>query len=79
MRLIQVLGPGCPKCDRLARNAEIAVCDAGVEARVERVTDMDQITTFGVMMTPALVIDGQVKIVGRVLAPEDIGRMLGKG
>jgi small redox-active disulfide protein 2 len=57
---------GCPKCEKLARHAEEAAKLAGVEATVERVTDMDVITGFGVMMTPALVIDAEVKSSGRI-------------
>ncbi len=76
MKLIQILGPGCPKCEKLKKNAEEAVKAAGTEALVEKVTDIGQITSFGVMMTPALAIDGQVKAVGKVLSPEDIQKLL---
>lgn len=76
MRLIQVLGTGCPKCEKLKKNAEEAARLAGTEALVEKITDIGQITAFGVMMTPALAIDGEVKSVGRVLSPEDIKAFL---
>ncbi len=76
MKLVQVLGPGCPKCEKLKKNAETAVQELGIEAAVEKVTDMDVITGFGVMMTPALVVDGEVKVVGRVPSPEDIKKLL---
>ena len=76
MKLIQILGTGCPKCEKLKKNAEEAVAIAGIEAKIEKVTDIMQITSFGVMMTPALVIDGKVKSVGKVLSPEDIQKML---
>ncbi len=76
MRLIQVLGTGCPKCEKLKKNAEEAVQLAGTEAMVEKITDIGQITAFGVMMTPALAIDGEVKAVGKVLSPEDIQKLL---
>ncbi len=76
MKLIQILGTGCPKCEKLKKNAEDAVRLAGTEALVEKVTDIGQITSFGVMMTPALAIDGQVKAVGKVLSAEDIQKML---
>lgn len=76
MRLIQVLGVGCPKCETLVKNAEEAVRLAGIEATVQHVTDMDVITEFEVMMTPALVVDGQVKMVGRVLTAEEIRKYL---
>lgn len=76
MTLIQILGTGCPKCEKLKKNAEEAVKLAGKEALVEKVTDIGQITSFGVMMTPALAIDGQVKAVGKVLSPQEIQKFL---
>lgn len=77
MTLVQVLGPGCPRCETLRKNAETAVQELGLDATVEKVSDMDVITSFGVMMTPALVIDGEIKVVGRVPSTEDIKRLLG--
>jgi small redox-active disulfide protein 2 len=76
MKLVQVLGPGCAKCERLKKNADLAVQQAGVEAMVEKITDINVITGFGVMMTPALAIDGEVKFVGKVATPEEIQRFL---
>jgi len=76
MKRIQVLGPGCAKCEKLKHHAEAAVVQAGVEATVEKITDINAITGFGVMMTPALAIDGQVKFVGKVPSPEEIARLL---
>jgi len=76
MKLIQVLGTGCPKCEKLKKHAEEAARLAGTEALVEKITDIGQITAFGVMMTPALAVDGEVKSVGRVLSPEDIKAFL---
>jgi small redox-active disulfide protein 2 len=76
MKLIQILGTGCPKCEKLKQNAEEAVKLAGTEAVVEKITDIVKITSFGVMMTPALAIDGQVKAVGKVLSAEDIQKLL---
>jgi small redox-active disulfide protein 2 len=76
MRLIQVLGTGCPKCEKLKKNAEEAARLAGVEATVEKITDIGQITSFGVMMTPALAIDGEVKAVGKVLSADEIKAFL---
>jgi small redox-active disulfide protein 2 len=76
MKLVQVLGPGCPKCEKLRKNAEEAVKAAGIQARVEKVSDINAIISFGVMMTPALVIDGEVKVVGKVLSPEEIKNLL---
>ncbi|MHC4521598.1 MAG: thioredoxin family protein [Planctomycetota bacterium] len=76
MTKIQVLGTGCPKCKKLAENAQAAVNDLGIECDVEKVTDINEIMTFGVMMTPALAIDGQVKVVGKVPSPDEIKQML---
>lgn len=76
MKRMQVLGTGCAKCKKLTENAEAAVRELGVEATVEKVEDINQITSFGVMMTPALVVDGEVKAVGKVLTVDDIKKML---
>ena len=76
MKLIQVLGPGCPKCAKLKENVEAAVKQAGVEATIEKVTDINVMMGFGVMLTPALVIDGEVKSSGKVLSPDDIQKLL---
>jgi len=76
VKLIQVLGPGCAKCEKLKHNAEEAVQQAGVEATVEKITDINEITGFGVMMTPALAVDGEVKSVGKVLSSGDIQELL---
>ena len=76
VKLMQVLGPGCAKCEKLTHNAEEAVQRSGIEAAVEKITDITVMTGFGVMMTPALVIDGEVKSVGKVLPPEDIQKFL---
>ena len=76
MKLIQVLGPGCPKCEKHKKNAEEAVQQAGVEALVEKITDISVIMGFGVMMTPALVIDGEVKVVGKVPSADEIQKLL---
>ncbi len=69
---IQILGAGCPKCKQLEANAREAVAAKGVEAEIEKVTDTDEIMEMGVMMTPALVIDGDIKSVGKVLSPDQI-------
>jgi small redox-active disulfide protein 2 len=76
MKLIQVLGPGCAKCEKLKHNAEEAVTQSGVEATVEKITDINVITGFGVIMTPALAIDGEVKVVGKVPSPDEIAKLL---
>jgi small redox-active disulfide protein 2 len=76
MKKIQILGTGCPKCKSLAQNAETAAKELGLEYTLDKVTDIKEIMKFGVMSTPALVIDGQVKVVGKVLSPEQIKAML---
>lgn len=76
MKKIQILGPGCAKCHKLAANAEEAAKQAGIEFDLEKVTDLKKIAGFGVMMTPGLVIDGEVKSVGKVLSPEEIKKLL---
>ena len=76
MKLIQILGTGCPKCKLLFQNAEAAVQSAGIEARLEKVEKIVEIMKFGVMTTPALVVDGQVKSAGRLLTPDEIQKHL---
>ncbi len=71
---IKILGIGCPKCEQLTKNVKEALEKAGLQAEVEKVTDIKTISSYGVMMTPALVIDGQVKAVGKVLKPEEIAK-----
>jgi len=76
MRRIQILGTGCPKCRNLAENAEAAAKALGIEYVIEKVTDINEIMKFGVMMTPALAVDGHVKVVGKVPSPDEIQKML---
>ncbi len=74
---IQILGTGCPKCKKLAENAEAAAKTLGIEYEMDKVTDINDIMKFGVMVTPALAVDGEVKIVGKVPSPEEIEELLG--
>ncbi|HEX9050090.1 MAG TPA: thioredoxin family protein [Anaeromyxobacter sp.] len=74
---IQVLGTGCAKCKQLTANAEKAVAELGVQAVVEKVEDLREIRKFGVMTTPALVVDGEVKSAGKLLSPQDVKQLLG--
>jgi small redox-active disulfide protein 2 len=76
MKKIQILGTGCPKCRKLTENAEVAARELGIEFALEKVTEINEIMKFGVMMTPALAIDGQVKTVGKVVSPDEIKKML---
>ncbi len=76
MKKIQILGTGCPKCKKLAENAEAAAKDLGIEYSLEKITEINEIMKFGVMVTPALAIDGQVKSAGKVVPPNEIKKML---
>ena len=73
---IQVLGTGCPKCKQLAENAEAAAKELALNYELEKVTDINKIMGFGVMMTPALAVDGVVKVVGKVPSVEEIKGLL---
>jgi small redox-active disulfide protein 2 len=69
---IKVLGPGCPKCKKTETIVKEAVAESGVNANVEKVTDVMQIAQYGVFGTPAVIVDGEVKIVGKIPKKEDI-------
>jgi small redox-active disulfide protein 2 len=77
MRDIKVLGPGCAKCQELLSQTQRAAQELGLDCRVEKVSDIREITSYGVMMTPALVVDGQVKVSGKVPSLDDLKKMLG--
>ena len=70
--IIKILGTGCAKCKKLEENARQAISEAGIDATIEKVTDLDKIMDYGVMMTPALVIDEKVVSSGKVLTADDI-------
>ncbi len=74
---IQILGTGCAKCKQLTENAAAAAKNIAIDCELEKVTRINDIMSFGVMVTPALVIDGQVKVVGKVPSVEEIEKMLG--
>lgn len=76
MKQVQILGTGCPKCEKLAKTTAEAAELAGIDCEIEKVTDIQKIMQYGVMMTPALVIDGKVKVVGKVPPVEEIKEML---
>ena len=76
MKRLQILGTGCPKCRALAANVEAAAKDLGIDYQIEKVTDVTEITKFGVMLTPALAVDGEVKVVGKVPSAEGIKALL---
>ncbi|NLT66403.1 MAG: thioredoxin family protein [Acidobacteria bacterium] len=73
---IQVLGTGCPRCKALASNAEKAVRELGLNAEIEKVTGIQEILKFEILMTPGLVIDGKVRAAGRVPSPDEIKQLL---
>ena len=75
---IEILGVGCPKCEQLAANAEAAVRELNVQAEIGKVTDIDKIIEYGVMMTPALAVDGRVVSSGKVLNKDEIKKILAK-
>ncbi|WP_244834567.1 thioredoxin family protein [Clostridium sp. BJN0001] len=74
--IIKILGSGCANCKRLEQNARKAVESLGIDATIEKVTDIKDIMSFGVMKTPALVVDGKVKIMGRVPSADEIKKYL---
>lgn len=76
MKTLQILGTGCPKCKKLAENAEAAAKELGIDYDLVKVTDINAIMGFGVMMTPALAVDGEVKIVGKVPDVAEIKKLL---
>jgi small redox-active disulfide protein 2 len=76
MKKLKILGTGCPKCQKLAQVTEEAAKSLGIEYELEKVTDVKQIMQFSVMMTPALVVDGQVKVVGKVPGPDEVKKVL---
>jgi small redox-active disulfide protein 2 len=76
MKKIRILGTGCPKCKKLAENAESAAKELGIDYEIEKVTKINDIMKFGVMMTPALAVDGQVKVAGKVPSTDEIKKML---
>jgi len=76
MKTIKILGTGCPKCEQLAKNVMLAVHQLGMQAEVVKVTNIQEIMKYGVMLTPGLVIDEQVKSAGKVPSADEIRGML---
>ncbi len=72
MRRLQILGAGCPKCEKLAENTEAAARELQIQFVMEKITDIERIGDFGVVMTPALAVDGEVKSQGKILTVEEI-------
>ena len=69
---IKVLGPGCPRCKKAEENVKNAVAETGVDATIEKVTDVMEIAGYGVLGTPSVVIDGEVKSVGKIPSKDEI-------
>ncbi|MCE5200336.1 MAG: thioredoxin family protein [Armatimonadota bacterium] len=76
MKKLQILGTGCPKCKKLAEATEEAAKELGMDYELEKVSDIQEIMKFGVMMTPALAVDGEVKFAGKVPSVEDIKKII---
>ncbi|MFB3925709.1 MAG: thioredoxin family protein [Syntrophales bacterium] len=76
MKRLQILGPGCAKCKKLAEDTEKAAKALGLEYEIEKITDIREMVKFGVLSTPALAVDGKVKSVGKILDAEKIKQLL---
>ena len=76
MKELKILGTGCPKCKALEQNTEAAAKELGIDYEIEKVTDINEIMKFGVMVTPALAVDGEVKIAGKVPSVEQLKALI---
>jgi small redox-active disulfide protein 2 len=76
MKLIQILGSGCAKCNMLADNARKAAEELGIEFHLDKITNINTITAMGVLITPGLAVDGEVKASGKLLSVEEIKQIL---
>jgi len=79
MKKIQILGTGCHKCMKLEELSKKAADELGIEYEIEKVKDIKQIMNFGVMMTPALVVDGEVKMAGKIPSRDEIKKWISAG
>ena len=79
MKKIEVIGTGCMKCKRLLKNVETAVSELGIDAEIRKVDDITEIMDRGVMLTPALAVDGEMMVSGRVADVAEIKRLLTGG
>jgi small redox-active disulfide protein 2 len=75
-KTIQILGPGCPKCQKLSEEAEKAAKELGLEYEIVKVKDLKEIMKYGILTTPGLAVDGKVKAVGKVLDAQKIKEFL---
>jgi small redox-active disulfide protein 2 len=76
MKKLQILGTGCPKCNDLAAKTEEAAKELGIEYELVKVSDINDIMSFGVMMTPALAVDGEIKVTGKVPGVDEIKELI---
>jgi len=76
MKKILVLGTGCPKCEKLKKDVEAVVSELGIDAEIDKITDIQQMMQYGVMVTPALVVDGEVKAAGKSPSTDELRKML---
>ncbi len=76
MKKIEILGTGCPKCKKLEEMTRTAAGEIGLECQIDKVEDISKITAYGVMMTPALVVDGKVKITGKVPSADELKKLI---
>jgi len=76
VKKIEILGPGCPKCQKLYEETQTAAAELQMECNVVKVTDIGQFAQYGVLFTPALVVDGVVKVSGKVPSRDDIKKMI---
>lgn len=76
MKEIKVLGPGCPRCAKLAQMTREAANELGLDYHLEKITDIRDFPTYGLMMTPGLVVDGQLKVQGKVPSIDEIKELL---
>jgi small redox-active disulfide protein 2 len=76
MRKLQILGTGCPKCNKLSELTKQAADSLGIDYEIEKVSDIQRIMSFGVMMPPALAVDGEVKVSGRLPSVDEIKRLI---
>ncbi len=75
---IEILGVGCPKCKQLTANAEAAIKELNIAVEISKITDIDKITEYGVMMTPALAVDGTIVSADKVLSKDEIKKIISK-
>lgn len=76
LKKLQILGTGCSKCKRLTEQVEQAAKELGIEHQIERVTDIEQIISFGGMTTPALAVEGQIKVAGNIPSVDELKRLI---